>query len=101
MVTTEDSASERLFTASSVTAIEFDAKPTNALNAESMTFAIMPITLVLTMVFSLSAASAAMSFCSAIFNSPLFFIAYIITKIKPFVHSKTVPTGNILPLDTV
>ena len=51
IVMTEDRASERLFTASSVTAIEFVAKPTNALNADSTIFAAMPMMLVLTMTF--------------------------------------------------
>ena len=60
IVITEDSASERLFTASSVTAMEFEISPTAALNAASSTFAIIPIMLVLTIIFSLSYARAAM-----------------------------------------
>ena len=53
MVMTDDSASVRLLTASSVIAIELVKKPTIALNAARSTFAKMPITLVLTIVFSL------------------------------------------------
>ena len=57
IVTIDDSASVRLFTASSTIAIEFDMKPTAALNTTSTTFATMPTTLVRTMTLSRCAAS--------------------------------------------
>ena len=50
---TDDRASVRLLTASSVIAIELVKKPTTALNAARSTFAKIPIILVLTIVFSL------------------------------------------------
>ena len=53
MVITDDSASVKLLTASSVIAIELVKNPTAALNAARRTFANIPITLVLTIVFSL------------------------------------------------
>ena len=56
IVMTEESASDRLFTASSVTAMERDSSPTTALNAASSTLVAMPTTLVLMIVRSRSAA---------------------------------------------
>ena len=61
MVITDDRASDRLLTASSMTAMELETKPTNALNAASSTFAAIPTALVLTIIFSLSAARTAIS----------------------------------------
>ena len=45
-------ASDMLLTASSIIAIEFVSSPITALNAAKNTFAIIPITLVLTIIFS-------------------------------------------------
>ena len=50
MVMTDDSASDRLFTASSVMAMEPETTPTTALKAAKNTFASMPMTLVRTMI---------------------------------------------------
>ena len=52
MVMTDDIASLRLLTASSVTAIEFATMPTAALNAARKTLATIPITLVRMIIFS-------------------------------------------------
>ena len=54
MVMIDEIASERLFTASRVTAIELDKMPTAALNAASATLAVMPMALVRTMAVSRS-----------------------------------------------
>ena len=50
MVMTEDRASDRLFTASSVTAMECDRMPMTALKAASRIFAPMPTKLVRTII---------------------------------------------------
>ena len=52
IVMTEESASDRLFTASKVTAIEFETIPMTALNDARNRFARMPMMLVLTMILS-------------------------------------------------
>ena len=54
MVMIDEIASERLFTASRVTAIELDKMPTAALNAASATLAAMPMALVRIMALSRS-----------------------------------------------
>ncbi len=61
MVITEDSASDRLLTASKITAMEPLTSPTAALNATKSTLAAIPTTLVLTITFSRSGASGALS----------------------------------------
>ena len=61
IVTTDERASDRLFTASRITAMEFERKPTNALNPTRNRFVIIPTTLVRTIVLSLSADITAMS----------------------------------------
>ena len=59
IVTTEESASLRLFTASNITAMEFESRPTAALKPAKNRFAKMPITLVRTITLPRSAATAA------------------------------------------
>ena len=54
MVMIDEIASERLFTASRVTAIELDKMPTTALNTARATLAAMPMALVRTMAVSRS-----------------------------------------------
>ena len=72
IVIIEDRASDRLFTASRMTAIELDANPMIALKAASMTFARMPMMLVLMMTLSrLSSELSEIVFSFAIFlHSP-------------------------------
>ena len=54
MVTDAENASERLFTASSTMAIEFDKSPAAALNTDSSTLTPTPVQLVRIILFSLS-----------------------------------------------
>ena len=58
IVMIDDIASLKLFTASIVIATELENIPTNALNADNMRFATIPIIPVLTIVFVLSIPSS-------------------------------------------
>lgn len=70
---TEDRASERLFAASKVTAIELAAMPMTALKAAKSTLVRMPMALVRMMILSRSALLASMvGFCLSILPLLLF-----------------------------
>ena len=71
IVMIEESASDRLLTASRTTAIELDAMPTAALKAASRTLASMPMMLVLMMTVSLLSSGVCAPDCFLlIFYSP-------------------------------
>ena len=71
MVMIEERASDRLLTASRMTAMEWDSRPTTALKADRNTLARIPITLVRMMILSRCAAALRISFSSLIYISSL------------------------------
>lgn len=71
IVTTDDKASLRLFTASSISAIELTKNPKESLKTERITFINIPIILVLTITLPLASAAVKISKLSCFIIFPL------------------------------
>ena len=95
MVITELSASERLFTPSRTTAMEFAIRPAVILKAERNTFVRMPVILVLTMICSRSAALVSIQnpFLNLIMTSPVFSCVCAFHLLFPVFLPAVLPSG--------